>query len=128
MTNPTPPTPQGAAHSPADASEDYSSADCSPGASTRWGLPQFDFGLRLRPARRVRRALLGSVLISSVAFMLVHLYQTPDLTTLVVLGSSTLVLGLANAVLATSTGRLGPGIVGPMVLNGDAVLGFLATA
>jgi hypothetical protein len=89
MTNPTPPTPQGAAHSPADASEAYSSADCSPGASTRWGLPQFDFGLRLRPARRVRRALLGSVLISSVAFMLVHLYQTPDLTTLVVLGSAT---------------------------------------
>jgi membrane protease YdiL (CAAX protease family) len=273
MTNPTPQTP----HSPADAPEDYSSADYRPGPSTRWGLPQFamglgafvaiivavnvlalflptdaqgpllfaavlagygalflttflasrrrgtgslarDFGLRIRPvdlaiglgvgiaakiagvivaiplvgltggvptsnvpaqndlvwivlntvvattlvapvveelffrgllmrairngilrgrashprtdppdARRVRRALLGSVLISSVVFMLVHLYQALDLTTLLVLGSSTLLLGLANAVLATRTGRLGPGIVAHMVFNGVAVLGFLST-
>lgn len=277
MTNPTPPSPQSAAHSPADEPEDYSSAGYSPGPSIRWGLPQFaiglaafvaiivavnvlalflqpdaqgpllfaavlagygalfvtvllasrrrgtgslarDFGLRFRPvdlaigigvgigaeiagvivaiplvgltggvptsnvpaqndlvwivlntvmattlvapvveelffrglllrairngilrgrashprtdppdSRRVRRALLGSVLISSAVFMLVHLYQAPDLTTLLVLGSSTVLLGLANAVLATRTGRLGPGIVAHMVFNGVAVLGFLAT-
>lgn len=277
MTNRTPPTPQSAAYSPADETEDYSSAGYSPEPSIRWGMPQFaiglaafvaiivavnvlalflpldaqgpllfaavlagygalfitmllashrrgsgslarDFGLRFRPvdlavgigagiaakiagvivsiplvgltggvptsnvpaqndlvwivlntvvattlvapvveelffrglllrsirngilrgrashprtdppdARRVRRALLGSVLISSAVFMLVHLYQAPDLTTLLVLGSSTLLLGLANAVLATRTGRLGPGIVAHVVFNGVAVLGFLAT-
>jgi membrane protease YdiL (CAAX protease family) len=280
MMNPTPPippTPPSAAHFPADAAQDYSSADYRPGPAIRWGLPQFaiglgafvviivavnvlalflptdaqgpllfaavlagygalfvttllasrrrgtgslgrDFGLRFRPvdlaiglgvgiaakiagavvavplvgltggvptsnvpaqndlvwivlntvvattlvapvveelffrglllrairngllrgraahpradppdARRVRRALLGSVLISSAVFMLVHLYQAPDLTTLLVLGSSTLLLGLANAVLATRTGRLGPGIVAHMVFNGVTVLGFLAS-
>jgi membrane protease YdiL (CAAX protease family) len=78
-------------------------------------------------ARRVRWALLASVLVSSLVFMVVHLYQAPDLTTLLVLGSSTFLLGLANAVLATRTGRLGPGIVAHMVFNGVAVLGFLAT-
>jgi membrane protease YdiL (CAAX protease family) len=75
---------------------------------------------------RVRSALLGSVLISSAAFMLVHLYQAPDLATLFVLGSSTLILGLVNAVLATRTGRLGPGIVAHAVFNGLALLGLLA--
>jgi membrane protease YdiL (CAAX protease family) len=75
---------------------------------------------------RVRSALLGSVLISSAAFMLVHLYQAPDLATLLVLGSSTLLLGLANAALATRTGRLGPGIVAHIVFNGLALLGLLA--
>jgi membrane protease YdiL (CAAX protease family) len=74
----------------------------------------------------VRSALLGSVLISSAAFMLVHLYQALDLPTLLVLGSSTLILGLANAVLATRTGRLGPGIVAHIVFNGVALLGLLA--
>jgi membrane protease YdiL (CAAX protease family) len=77
---------------------------------------------------RVRSALVTSVLVSSAAFMIVHLYQAPDVTTLLVLGSSTLLLGLANAVLATRTGRLGPGIVAHMVFNGVALLGFFALA
>ena len=79
-------------------------------------------------AARARGALLASILISSVAFMAMHLYQAPDLTTLLVLGTSTLVLGLANAALATRTGRLGPGIVAHMVFNGVALLGFFATS
>lgn len=79
-------------------------------------------------AARARSALLASILISSVAFMAMHLYQAPDLTTLLVLGTSTLVLGLANAALATRTGRLGPGIVAHMVFNGVALLGFFATS
>ncbi|SMG47006.1 CPBP family intramembrane glutamic endopeptidase [Agreia pratensis] len=78
-------------------------------------------------AARARGALLTSVLISSVAFMALHLYQARDLATLVVLGSATLILGLANAALATRTGRLGPGIVAHMVFNGVALVGFFAT-
>jgi membrane protease YdiL (CAAX protease family) len=277
MTSSTPPTPPTRAHTPADASDDYSSIDYRPASAIRWGLPQFfigiglfvaiivvvnvlalflpawaqspllfaailagygalfvtalraarsrgtgslarDFGLRFRPvdlaigfgvgiaakiagfvvaipllrltggtptsnvptqsdlfwivlntvvattliapvveelffrglllrairhrvlrgpasqprttppsSARRRSALLASVLISSAAFMAMHLYQARDLATLVVLGSATLILGLANAVLATRTGRLGPGIVAHMVFNGVALLGFFAT-
>ncbi|KQP54745.1 CPBP family intramembrane glutamic endopeptidase [Agreia sp. Leaf283] len=79
-------------------------------------------------AARIRAALVGSIVASSVLFMAIHLYQAPDVTTLLVLGSSTLLLGLANAVLATRTGRLGPGIVAHAVFNGVALLGLLAVS
>ncbi|SKB01677.1 hypothetical protein SAMN06295879_3306 [Agreia bicolorata] len=274
MTNSTPPTPPIAAHSPADASDDYSSIEYRPSAAIQWGLPQFgmgigafiaiviavnalspflprdaqspllfaavlvgygalflttlhaarsrgtgslahDFGLRFRAAdlaiglrvgiavkvvgviiaiplvgltggvpisnvpvqsdliwtilntviattlvapvveelffrglllrairngilrgrtsqprtaspssARKRGALLASVLISSAAFMAMHLYQAPNVATLVALGISTFLLGLANAALATRTGRLGPSIVAHMVFNGLALLNF----
>ena len=69
-----------------------------------------------------RRAVILSILVSGVGFMLLHLYQADNLTFAIILGGSTLVVGLANARVATRTGRLGGAIIAHVVFNGSAVL------
>ena len=85
---------------------------------------------RVQPADATiqRRAVALSILVSAVTFMLMHLYQADNLTFAIVLGGSTLVVGLANAAVATRTGRLGGAILAHVVFNGSAVLLAIAFA
>ena len=69
-----------------------------------------------------RRATLAAIVVSSAAFMLLHLYQASDWTLFIILAGSTFVVGFLNATVALRTGRLGGAIVGHMVFNGSAVL------
>lgn len=69
-----------------------------------------------------RRAAIAAILISSAAFMLLHLYQASDWTLFIILAGSTFAVGFLNAVVAVRTGRLGGPIIGHMVFNGSAVL------
>lgn len=80
--------------------------------------------LRRNPtdSRTQRRAALAAILLSSAAFMLLHLYQSSDWTLFIILAGSTFTVGLLSAVAAVRTGRLGGAIVGHMVFNGSAVL------
>lgn len=76
-----------------------------------------------------KRAVILSIAISSVAFMALHMYQAigePALA--VILGGSTLFVGVLNGFVALLTHRLGAAIIGHMVFNGSAILlGLLAT-
>ena len=70
-----------------------------------------------------KRAVILSVAISSIAFMALHMYQAiGDPTLAIILGGSTLFVGLLNALVTIRTGRLGGAIIGHMVFNGGAVL------
>ena len=79
-------------------------------------------------AKTQKRAVILSIAVSSVAFMGLHMYQAIGEPTLaVILGGSTLFVGVLNAIVALRTGRLGAAIVGHMVFNGSAILlGLLA--
>jgi len=83
---------------------------------------------RAQPAEpeQQRRAIVISVIVSSVLFALLHSGQSADAVVAWAIALSTLLLGAANAVLVYTTGRLGPAIVSHIVFNGSAVvLGLL---
>ena len=87
-------------------------------------------GLVLRAARnRVLRrggspvrAAVVAIAVSSVGFALLHLLQSTDLTLLIILGGSTLALGVINSVLAIATGRIGASVVSHVFYNGSSIL------
>lgn len=86
-------------------------------------------GLVLRAARnRVLRrrgspvrAVVIAIAASSVGFALLHLLQSTDVTLLIILGGSTLALGVINSVLAITTGRIGAAIVSHVFYNGSSI-------
>lgn len=65
-----------------------------------------------------------AVAVSSLVFAAVHILQTNGSTQMVVVGTSTLILGIGLGTLVAVTGRLGGAIIAHMVFNG---LGVLAT-
>ncbi len=69
-----------------------------------------------------RRAVSWSIAVSGVLFMLLHMYQATNLTFAIILGGSTLVVGLAHAAVSQLTGRIGAAVVSHVVFNGSAVL------
>jgi len=71
------------------------------------------------------RAVWVSILVSGLAFTALHLYQSTNVALLVILGLSTLLLGVANGFLAIRTGRLGAAIVAHVVFNGSGVASAL---
>lgn len=87
-------------------------------------------GLVLRAARnRVLRfggspvrAAVWAIACSSVLFALLHLIQSTDVTLLIILGGSTLVLGAINSAIAIATGRIGAPIIAHVFYNGSSVL------
>lgn len=93
-------------------------------------------GLVLRAARnRVLRrggspvrAAVVAIAVSSIGFALLHLYQSTDVTLLIILGGSTLALGVLNSVLAIWTGRIGAPIISHIVYNGSTVLLAIAVS
>jgi membrane protease YdiL (CAAX protease family) len=87
-------------------------------------------GLVLRAARHrvlrrggspVRAAVVG-ILASSIGFAALHLLQSTDVTLLIILGGSTLVLGAINSVVAIVTGRIGAPIIAHVFYNGSSIL------
>jgi len=83
---------------------------------------------RVQPAEpeQQKRAIVISVIVSSVLFALLHSGQSADAVVAWAIALSTLLLGAVNAVLVYTTGRLGPAIVAHIVFNGSAVvLGLL---
>jgi len=87
-------------------------------------------GLVLRAARnRVLRrggspvrAVVVAIAVSSVGFALLHLLQSTDVTLLIILGGSTLALGVINSLLAIATGRIGASVVSHVFYNGSSIL------
>lgn len=74
-----------------------------------------------------KRAVIVSIAVSSIAFMALHMYQADNVTLAIILGGSTLFVGVINGFVALLTHRLGGPIIGHMVFNGSAVLlGLLA--
>lgn len=87
-------------------------------------------GLVLRAARNrvlrrggtpVRAAVIA-IAVSSIGFALLHLLQSTDVTLLIILGGSTLALGVINSVLAITTGRIGAPIISHVFYNGSSIL------
>ena len=76
----------------------------------------------LRRGGAVGRATLTAIWMSSLAFAALHLYQSPDVTLLIILGGSTLFLGLVNSRVTLSTGRLGAAIIAHAFFNGSSVV------
>ena len=68
------------------------------------------------------RAAIIAIAVSSVAFMALHLYQADNWTLFIILGVSTLFVGVLNGFVAVRTGRIGGPIIGHLVFNGSAVL------
>jgi uncharacterized protein len=87
-------------------------------------------GLVLRAARnRVLRrggspvrAVVVAIAVSSVGFALLHLLQSTDVTLLIILGGSTLALGVINSVLAIATGRIGAAVISHVFYNGSSIV------
>jgi uncharacterized protein len=81
------------------------------------------FAGRAQPAPDAiqKRAVVASIIISSLAFAALHMYQSTDVTLLIALGGSTFVVGILNAIVAVATGRLGAGIIAHVVFNGSAI-------
>lgn len=74
------------------------------------------------PRSRQTRAVVVSVLVSSLIFSALHLYQSADWVFLLILGVSTFMFGVLNGVSVYLTGRLGSAIVAHIVFNGSSVL------
>ena len=74
----------------------------------------------------LRRANTLAIVVSAVVFAALHLYESSSWASALALGASTFFLGLINARLAVSTGRLGAGIVAHILFNGSSVLLLLA--
>ena len=68
------------------------------------------------------RAVWVSVLVSGLSFMALHLYQSTDVVLLIVLGGSTLLLGVVNGIVAIRTGRIGAAVIAHVVFNGSGIL------
>jgi uncharacterized protein len=80
---------------------------------------------RPQPAERPVqvRAFWISIGVTGLIFSAMHWLQgIDDIVVLLVLGVSTLALGLINAAAALITGRLGPGIIAHAVFNGSGIL------
>ncbi|AND17600.1 type II CAAX prenyl endopeptidase Rce1 family protein [Rathayibacter tritici] len=76
-----------------------------------------------RPSRGLRVwAMVFSIVASTAVFALLHGHQMMNPATVVTLGVTTVVAGLAHGWIATLTGRLGAAIVSHATLNGSAVL------
>jgi membrane protease YdiL (CAAX protease family) len=67
------------------------------------------------------RATVIAIIVSSVLFSALHLYQSTDVVLLVILGLSTLALGVVNSVLAITTKRLGAAIISHVFFNGSGI-------
>lgn len=80
----------------------------------------------LRRGGTAAKAAALSVAVSALGFSLMHLYESPDGVFLVILGLSTLLVGVANGIIVLLTGRLGGAIVTHAVFNGIAVALALA--
>lgn len=76
------------------------------------------------PPTRGRRlwAVLFSIIASTLVFALLHGHQMVNPATVVTLGATTIIAGLAHGWISTVTGRLGAAIVSHATLNGTAVL------
>ncbi|ROQ60581.1 membrane protease YdiL (CAAX protease family) [Rathayibacter sp. PhB152] len=76
------------------------------------------------PPTRGRRvwAAVFSVIASTLVFALLHGHQMVNPATVVTLGTTTVIAGLAHGWISTVTGRLGAAIVSHATLNGSAVL------
>ena len=87
-------------------------------------------GLVLRAARhRVLRrggspvrAAVVAIAASSIGFAALHLLQSTDVTLLIILGGSTLVLGAINSIVAIATGRIGAPIIAHVFYNGSSIV------
>jgi membrane protease YdiL (CAAX protease family) len=75
---------------------------------------------------RLRLANTTAIVLSAVVFAALHLYESSSWASALALGASTFFLGLINARLAVSTGRLGAGIVAHILFNASSVLALLA--
>jgi membrane protease YdiL (CAAX protease family) len=76
----------------------------------------------LRRGGSKARAVAVAALASSAGFALLHLYESTDVTLLIILGGSTFALGLANSLVTLRTGRIGAGIIAHVFFNGSSVL------
>ncbi|SMH43594.1 Membrane protease YdiL, CAAX protease family [Rathayibacter oskolensis] len=76
------------------------------------------------PPGRGRRlwAVLVSIIASTLVFALLHGHQMVNPATVVTLGATTVIAGLAHGWISTVTGRLGAAIISHATLNGTAVL------
>ena len=77
---------------------------------------------------RLRLANTLAIVLSAVVFAALHLYESSSWASALALGASTLALGLINARLAVSTGRLGAGVVAHVLFNASSVLALLAAS
>jgi membrane protease YdiL (CAAX protease family) len=82
---------------------------------------------RPQPAERSTQitAVIVAIFVSSLIFMALHMFQSTDPALLIVLGLSTLTLGLLNGIAAVRTGRLGAPIIAHIAFNGSSVVGAL---
>lgn len=69
-----------------------------------------------------RSAMVVSIVVSAALFAVLHLTQAANPTGALVLGLSAFVFGLAAALIASLTGRIGGSIVAHVVFNGSLVL------
>ena len=76
----------------------------------------------LRRGGTTARAVITAIWASSLSFAVLHLYQSPDVTLLIILGGSTLFLGLVNGRVTLATGRLGAAIIAHAFFNGSSVV------
>lgn len=67
-------------------------------------------------------AVVFSIIASTLVFALLHGHQMVNPATVVTLGATTVIAGLAHGWITTVTGRLGAAIVSHATLNGSAVL------
>ena len=84
-------------------------------------------GDRALDSRAQRHAVATAIVANSVLFMLLHSWQATDVTLLIALALSTLLVGIANSFLVAITGRLGPGIIAHVVFNATAVFALLGS-
>lgn len=70
-------------------------------------------------------ASVVAVIVSASLFSLLHLVEVPDAKTAIVLGLSTLMLGLATGAIALYTKRIGGAIVAHATFNGALILATL---
>ncbi|UFS57896.1 CPBP family intramembrane glutamic endopeptidase [Subtercola endophyticus] len=75
---------------------------------------------------RLRVANTVAIIVSAAVFAALHLYESSSWASALALGGSTFFLGLINARLAVSTGRLGAGIVAHILFNASSVVLLLA--
>ena len=79
-------------------------------------------------AARRGAAVTLSILVSALVFAGLHLHESKDLVSGVALGLITFLFGAGLALVATRTGRLGPGIVAHAFSNAIVVVLLLVTA
>ena len=76
----------------------------------------------LRRGGTAARAVTTAIVASSLSFAALHLYQSPDVTLLIILGGSTLFIGVVNSRVTLRTGRLGAAIIAHALYNGSSVV------